>query len=131
MSARIRSNFIKVDPFESSSLALLSIKALNMRSAGYLSLLHFGSHFTQQLHDSFYYLIPRLLLSQPKLFRPIKVGDITLQQRLALAPLTRTRNDVDRHTQAPIVDLVRSYQTACKHTWYASHHRSDLRRTES
>ncbi|TFK66462.1 NADH:flavin oxidoreductase/NADH oxidase [Pluteus cervinus] len=45
--------------------------------------------------------------SQPKLFQPIKVGDITLQHRLVLAPLTRTRSD--RATLAPIFHLVKPY----------------------
>ncbi|TFK72632.1 FMN-linked oxidoreductase [Pluteus cervinus] len=45
--------------------------------------------------------------TQPKLFQPITVGDITLQHRIALAPVTRTRNDKD--TQAPLVHLVRPY----------------------
>ncbi|TFK72620.1 FMN-linked oxidoreductase, partial [Pluteus cervinus] len=45
--------------------------------------------------------------SQPKLFQPIKVGDITLQHRLALAPLTRMRND--KYTQVPLLHLVKPY----------------------
>ncbi|TFK62435.1 FMN-linked oxidoreductase [Pluteus cervinus] len=45
--------------------------------------------------------------TQPKLFQSIKVGDITLQHRLVLAPLTRTRNH--RISQVPLVDLVKPY----------------------
>ena len=33
--------------------------------------------------------------SLPKLFRPIKIGDITLKHRVVLAPVTRVRNTVE------------------------------------
>ena len=33
--------------------------------------------------------------SLPNLFRPIKIGDITLKHRVVLAPVTRVRNTVE------------------------------------
>ena len=35
------------------------------------------------------------MTSVPKLFRPIKVGNVTLQHRIALAPMTRMRCTAD------------------------------------
>jgi NADPH2 dehydrogenase len=40
-----------------------------------------------------------------KLFQPIKVGDVTLKHRVALAPLTRFRADINH---VPL-DIVREY----------------------
>ena len=42
-------------------------------------------------------------MSDAKLFTPIKVGDVTLEHRVVLAPLTRFRAD-DKHV--PITKLV-------------------------
>ncbi|KAI0088268.1 FMN-linked oxidoreductase [Irpex rosettiformis] len=42
-------------------------------------------------------------MSETKLFTPVKVGDVTLQHRVVLAPLTRFRAD-DKHV--PLVKLV-------------------------
>jgi NADPH2 dehydrogenase len=41
-------------------------------------------------------------MSTSKLFRPLKVGDITLANRLVMAPLTRFRSD-DNHVPLPMV----------------------------
>ncbi|KAL0952979.1 hypothetical protein HGRIS_007191 [Hohenbuehelia grisea] len=50
------------------------------------------------------YYIPRYIMSsQPKLFQPIKVGNVTLQQRVALAPLTRVKADEEHVPSLPLV----------------------------
>ena len=41
-------------------------------------------------------------MSQPKLLTPLKVGDVTLQHRVVMAPLTRERADKD-HVPIPIM----------------------------
>lgn len=41
-------------------------------------------------------------MSQPKLFTPIKIGDITLQHRIVMAPLTRSRAD-KHHVPLPLM----------------------------
>ncbi|KFY21682.1 hypothetical protein V493_07206 [Pseudogymnoascus sp. VKM F-4281 (FW-2241)] len=41
--------------------------------------------------------------SETKLFNPLKVGNLNLQHRIALAPLTRFRND-DQHTALPLME---------------------------
>ncbi|KAF3359851.1 hypothetical protein VD0004_g799 [Verticillium dahliae] len=46
------------------------------------------------------------MAANSKLFEPLKVGNMTLPQRIAMAPLTRYRND-DEH--APITDLMAQY----------------------
>ncbi|KAF8061856.1 hypothetical protein FPV67DRAFT_299692 [Lyophyllum atratum] len=43
----------------------------------------------------------------PRLFQPIKIGDITLQHRLVLAPLTRWK--ATQLTQVPIIPLMKEY----------------------
>ncbi|THV01994.1 FMN-linked oxidoreductase [Dendrothele bispora CBS 962.96] len=47
-------------------------------------------------------------MSSPKLFQPIKVGDMTLNHRVVLAPLTRIRTTP---SEAPIPELVKEYYT--------------------
>ncbi|KAF7556276.1 hypothetical protein G7Z17_g1557 [Cylindrodendrum hubeiense] len=42
-------------------------------------------------------------LSETKLFKPLKVGNFTLQHRIVFPPLTRNRNDND-HTPIPIME---------------------------
>lgn len=42
-------------------------------------------------------------MSEPKLFTPVKVGDVTLQHRVVLAPLTRFRAD---DNYVPLTNLV-------------------------
>ncbi|KAL0575580.1 hypothetical protein V5O48_006396 [Marasmius crinis-equi] len=46
--------------------------------------------------------------SNSQLFQPIKVGDVTLNHRVVLAPLTRFRADVNH---VPLVPLVKDYYT--------------------
>lgn len=41
-------------------------------------------------------------MSQPKLFTPVKIGDITLQHRVVMAPLTRDRADIN-HVPSPLM----------------------------
>lgn len=41
-------------------------------------------------------------MSQPKLFTPVKVGDVTLQHRVVMAPLTRDRADKN-HVPTPMM----------------------------
>ncbi|TFK62757.1 NADH:flavin oxidoreductase/NADH oxidase [Pluteus cervinus] len=45
--------------------------------------------------------------SVPKLFQPLKVGNITLQHRVVLSPLTRNR--ATEKTMVPVVPLVKKY----------------------
>lgn len=40
-------------------------------------------------------------MARPSLFTPVKVGDVTLQHRIAMAPLTRFRADAD-HVPSPL-----------------------------
>ncbi|THV01993.1 NADH:flavin oxidoreductase/NADH oxidase [Dendrothele bispora CBS 962.96] len=47
-------------------------------------------------------------MSSPKLFQPIKVGNMTLNHRVILAPLTRIRTTP---SEAPIPELVKEYYT--------------------
>jgi NADPH2 dehydrogenase len=46
--------------------------------------------------------------STPKLFQPLQLGDISLQHRVVLAPLTRTRATDDH---VPNIPLVQEYYT--------------------
>jgi 2,4-dienoyl-CoA reductase-like NADH-dependent reductase (Old Yellow Enzyme family) len=45
---------------------------------------------------------PRTDISMPTLFDPLKVGDLTLRNRILMAPLTRARSGVER-TPGPLV----------------------------
>lgn len=75
--------------------------------------------------------------SEIRLFKPLKVGNATLQHRLALAPLTRFRND-DQHTPLPFMQkyyadrasepgtLVISEATAISHSEEGQHNNPGL-----
>ncbi|QKD56859.2 NADH:flavin oxidoreductase NADH oxidase family protein [Fusarium oxysporum Fo47] len=41
--------------------------------------------------------------SESRLFKPLKIGNVTLQHRIVLAPMTRNRND-DDHTPVPLME---------------------------
>lgn len=47
-------------------------------------------------------------MSSPKLFEPITVGNLSLQNRVVLAPMTRLRNT---ENAVPHVDIVKEYYT--------------------
>lgn len=40
--------------------------------------------------------------SETKLFKPLKVGNVNIKQRIVFAPLTRYRND-DEHVPLPFM----------------------------
>lgn len=48
----------------------------------------------------------------PALFQPLRVGDITLQHRVVLAPLTRYRADLDHvHHGAYALSRIQQYES--------------------
>lgn len=47
------------------------------------------------------FLIRRIIVSMTRLFEPLKIGDMSLQHRIVMAPLTRFRAD-DNHVQLPM-----------------------------
>ncbi|KAJ6144229.1 hypothetical protein N7470_008124 [Penicillium chermesinum] len=46
---------------------------------------------------------PQYVPSETRLFKPLKVGNVTLEHRIAMAPLTRLRSD-DNHVPLPLME---------------------------